>query len=207
MAITSEFIVASAYALDNKLEGQFISNNKESSFRVVQDEKGVYKLAYVMLKDMEDKFTIDENSVEVFIEEETKRYQRFVEDVKEEARQYIGSTMQKGLSLNDLLDYLADNWHLEHKPLSVFKGSVVGVSNAREVRILNNGTSVTQVVLNEGIFENAIRNTLDLERNIDKENKVVAGILRYIEVNHENDTVTLKVELAQEFVDVVNMAL
>lgn len=207
MAITSEFIVASAYALDNKLEGKFISNNKESSFRVVQDEKGVYKLADVMLKDMEDKFTIDENSVEVFIEEETKRYQRFVEDVKEEARQYIGSTMQKGLSLNDLLDYLADNWHLEHKPLSVFKGRVVGVSNAREVRILNNGTSVTQVVLNEGIFENAIRNTLDLERNIDKENKVVAGILRYIEVNHENDTVTLKVELAQEFVDVVNMAL
>lgn len=207
MAITSEFIVASAYALDNKMEGKFISNNKESSFRVVQDEKGVYKLADVMLKDMEDKFTIDENIVEVFIEEETKRYQRFVEEVKEEARQYIGSTMQKGLSLNDLLDYLADNWHLEHKPLSVFKGKVVGISNAREVRTLNNGTSVTQVVLNEGIFENAIRNTLDLERNIDKENKVVAGILRYIEVNHENDTVTLKVELAQEFVDVVNMAL
>lgn len=209
MTYTSDFLGASNYAVENKLEGKYVSQNDNSSFNVVKEDDN-YKVINVVLNNMTDLFTIDtesKNSVESFVELETARYNQFVEKVKEDTKKYIGSTMQRGLSLQDLLEYLEYNWQVKHNPLDKFTGKVEDRKLVYKVNKLNSEISVPEVVYNEGIIDDAIQNTLGLEGKPLQEREVVEGIMNYLQTNHEDESISVKVDLANELVAIVNSAI
>lgn len=200
MSKTTNFTGAVKLVIEQKRIGKFVSDSGKSSFRIkFNPTSEEFEVLDVVVTSMLDMFTIEDLSVEDFIEKETKRLQDFKDEhmpKEDELRQ---------LDLNGLIDILVDFGEESHAPIERFQGRVEDKELRNKVRRLNSRTTIGDIIIYGDYMPSSIKSSLSDELSDEKKDQITAKIETRLREDMDGESYVNKIYHAEELVDIVNI--